>query len=158
MRIVVMGTSEFAVPTMLEIVKDGHTLVAAYTRSPAAGGRRGLELKKTPVHVPADGIGVPVFTPTTLRSAEAEDAFNGHAADVVVVTAYGLLLPITILKTRAGLRKPPRFVAAALAGRGPYPARNHGRRRAEISPFCKARKSMASAEPSRQSSHQSCLS
>jgi methionyl-tRNA formyltransferase len=93
-----MGTSEFAVPTMLEIVKDGHTLVAAYTRAPAAGGRRGLELKKTPVHVAADGIGVPVFTPTTLRSAEAEDAFNRHAADVAVVAAYGLLLPITILK------------------------------------------------------------
>jgi methionyl-tRNA formyltransferase len=97
-RIVLMGTSEFAVPTMLEIVQDGHTLVAAYTRAPAAGGRRGLELKKTPVHVAADGIGVSVFTPTTLRTAEAEDAFNGHAADVAVVAAYGLLLPITILK------------------------------------------------------------
>jgi hypothetical protein len=83
---------------MLEIVKNGHTLVAAYTRAPAAGGRRGLELKKTPVHVAADGIGVSVFTPTTLRTAEAEDAFNGHAADVAVVAAYGLLLPITILK------------------------------------------------------------
>jgi methionyl-tRNA formyltransferase len=97
-RIVLMGTSEFAVPTMLEIVQDGHTLVAAYTRAPAAGGRRGLELKKTPVHVAADGIGVSVFTPTTLRTAEAEDAFNGHAADVAVVAAYGLLLPMTILK------------------------------------------------------------
>ena len=43
MRIVFMGTSEFAVPTMLEIVKGGHTLVAAYARAPAAGGRRGLE-------------------------------------------------------------------------------------------------------------------
>ena len=57
MRIVLMGTSEFAVPTMMKIVQDGHTLVAAYTRAPAAGGRRGLELKKTPTHVAANGIG-----------------------------------------------------------------------------------------------------
>jgi methionyl-tRNA formyltransferase len=83
---------------MLQIVKGGHTLVAAYTRAPAAGGRRGLELKRTPVHVAADSIGIPVFPPTTLRTSEAEDAFNGHAADVAVVAADGLLLPITILK------------------------------------------------------------
>lgn len=93
-----MGTSEFAVPTMLEIVKGGHALVATYTRAPAAGGRRGLELNKTPVHVAADSIGIPVFTPTTLRTAEAEDVYNRHAADVAVVAAYGLLLPIPILK------------------------------------------------------------
>ncbi|HEY5206019.1 MAG TPA: methionyl-tRNA formyltransferase [Roseiarcus sp.] len=93
-----MGTSEFAVPTMLEIVKGGHALVAAYTRAPAAGGRRGLELKKTPVHVAADSIGIPVFTPTTLRTTQAENAFDDHAADVAVVAAYGLLLPIPILE------------------------------------------------------------
>ena len=98
MRIVFMGTSEFAVPTMLEIVKRGHTLVAAYTRAPAAGGRRGLELKKSPVHVAADSIGIPVFTPTTLRTAEAEDDYYPHAADVAVIAAYGLLLPIPILE------------------------------------------------------------
>src|ERR1700689_1381342 len=92
-----MGTSEFAVPTMLEILKGGHTLVAAYTRAPAAGGRRGLELKRTPIHVAADSMGIPVFTPTTLRTAQAENAFYDHAADVVVVAAYGLLLPIPIL-------------------------------------------------------------
>lgn len=93
-----MGTSEFAVPTMLEIVKGGHALVAAYTRAPAAGGRRGLELKRTPVHVAADSIGIPVFTPTTLRTTQAENAFDDHAADVAVVAAYGLLLPIPILE------------------------------------------------------------
>jgi methionyl-tRNA formyltransferase len=97
-RIVFMGTSEFAVPTMLEIVKGGHALVAAYTRAPAAGGRRGLELKRTPVHVTADSIGIPVFTPTTLRTAQAENAFYDHAIDVAVVAAYGLLLPIPILE------------------------------------------------------------
>jgi methionyl-tRNA formyltransferase len=97
-RIVFMGTPEFAVPTMLEIVKGGHTLVAAYTRAPAARGRRGLELKRTPVHVAADSIGIPVFTPTTLRAAQAENAFYDHAIDVAVVAAYGLLLPIPILE------------------------------------------------------------
>src|SRR3984957_1128128 len=93
-----MGTPEFAVPTMLEIVKGGHTLVAAYTRAPAARGRRGLELKRTPVHVAADSMGIPVFTPTTLRTAQAESAFYDHAADVAVVAAYGLLLPAPILE------------------------------------------------------------
>jgi methionyl-tRNA formyltransferase len=83
---------------MLEIVKGGHALVAAYTRAPAAGGRRGLELKRTPVHVTADSIGIPVFTPTTLRTAQAENAFYDHAIDVAVVAAYGLLLPIPILE------------------------------------------------------------
>jgi methionyl-tRNA formyltransferase len=97
-RIVFMGTSEFAVPAMLETLLSGHTLVAVYTRAPAASGRRGLELKKTPVHVAAESIGVPVFTPSSLRTAEADGIFNAHAADVAVVAAYGLLLPISILQ------------------------------------------------------------
>ena len=54
MRIVFMGTPQFAVPTLVEIAKNGHALVAVYTRAPARGGRRGLEIKKTPVHLAAD--------------------------------------------------------------------------------------------------------
>jgi methionyl-tRNA formyltransferase len=98
MRIVFMGTPEFAVPTMLEILKNGHVLVAVYTRAPARGGRRGLEVRKTPVHEAADSFGIPVLTPTTLGDVTSRDVFSGLAADVAVVAAYGLLLPIPILK------------------------------------------------------------
>jgi methionyl-tRNA formyltransferase len=97
MRIVFMGTPEFAVPTLLEIVKNGHELVAVYTRAPARGGRRGLEFRETPVHLAAKTLGIPVFTPTTLREVEAQRTFSGLAAEVAVVAAYGLLLPTPIL-------------------------------------------------------------
>jgi methionyl-tRNA formyltransferase len=97
MRIVLMGTSGFAVPTMLEIVRTGTRWLPS-TRAPAASGCRGLELKKTPVHVAADSIGVPVFTPSALRTAEAVGISNAHAADVAIVAAFGLLLPISILQ------------------------------------------------------------
>jgi methionyl-tRNA formyltransferase len=98
MRIAFMGTPEFAVPTMLEILKSEHSLVAVYTRAPARGGRRGLEVKKTPIHLAADSFGIPVFTPTTLRDVESQEVFGSLAADVAVVAAYGLLLPIPILE------------------------------------------------------------
>jgi methionyl-tRNA formyltransferase len=98
MRIVFMGTPEFAVPTLLEILKEGYELVAVYTRAPARGGRRGLEIKKTPVHLSAETLGIPIFTPTTLRDVEAQRIFGNLAADVAVVTAYGLLLPVPVLK------------------------------------------------------------
>ena len=98
MRIVFMGTPEFAVPTLLELIKNGHVLVAAYTRAPARGGRRGLKWKKTPVHLAADSFGVPVFTPATLRDIEAQKVFRGLAAELAIVIAYGLLLPVPILE------------------------------------------------------------
>ena len=98
MRIVFMGTPEFAVPTMLEIVKNGHVLVAVYTRAPARGGRRGLEVRKTPVHEVADLLGIPVLTPTSLRDEASHNVFRILAADVAVVAAYGLLLPTPILE------------------------------------------------------------
>jgi methionyl-tRNA formyltransferase len=98
MRIVFMGTPAFAVPTMVEILKSGHELTAVYTRAPAPSGNRGLEVRKTPVHAAADSFGIPVFTPANLRSVEAQDVFARLAADVAIVTAYGLLLPIPILE------------------------------------------------------------
>lgn len=98
MRIVFMGTPEFAVPTLLEIMKEGHLLVAVYTRAPAPGGRRGLEIRKTPVHLAADSFGIPVFTPMSLRDVEAQKTFSSLAAEVAVVAAYGLLLPNSVLQ------------------------------------------------------------
>src|ERR1700721_1441308 len=97
MRVIFMGSPEFAVPTLLEMSKRGHVPIAVYTRAPARSGRRGLEMRRTPVHSAADSLGVPVFTPSSLRDIEVQQAFNTLAADVVVVAAYALILPIPIL-------------------------------------------------------------
>ena len=99
MRIVFMGAPEFAVPTLREIVKSGRRVVAVYTRAPKPGGRRGLEIRKTPVHEAAEALGIPVYTPATLKTETAQEAFRSHAADVGLVIAYGLLLPPPILAT-----------------------------------------------------------
>lgn len=96
LRVVFMGTPDFAVPTLSEIVGQGHDVVAVYTRPPAAAGR-GMELKPSPVHKMADRFGIPVFTPKTLRTEEAAEIFRSHDADVAVVVAYGMLLPKAIL-------------------------------------------------------------
>lgn len=98
MRIVFMGTPDFAVPTLSEIVGRGHEVVAVYTRAPAPAGRRGLELTPSPVHTVAERFGLPVLTPKSLRSEEAAEQFRAHDADVAVVVAYGLILPVPILE------------------------------------------------------------
>lgn len=97
MRIVFMGTPDFAVPTLSEIVGRGHEVVAVYTRAPAPAGRRGLDLTPSPVHAVAERFGLPVFTPRSLKGEQAADAFRAHEADVAVVVAYGLILPQAIL-------------------------------------------------------------
>jgi methionyl-tRNA formyltransferase len=96
LRIVFMGTPQFAVPTLTEIVGQGHDVVACYTREPAPAGR-GMELRKSPVHETAERFGIPVLTPRTLRTPEAAEAFAAHGADVAVVVAYGMILPRAIL-------------------------------------------------------------
>ncbi|MFG1350919.1 methionyl-tRNA formyltransferase [Xanthobacter autotrophicus] len=97
MRIVFMGTPDFAVPTLSEIVGRGHEVVAVYTRAPAPAGRRGLDLTPSPVHQVAERFGLKVLTPKSLRSAEAAAEFAADDADVAVVVAYGLILPPAIL-------------------------------------------------------------
>jgi methionyl-tRNA formyltransferase len=96
MRIVFMGTPDFAVPTLDRLHADGHTLAAVYTRAPARAGR-GMSLRPSPVHALAERLGVPVLTPATLRTPEAAETFAAHRADVAVVVAYGMLLPQAIL-------------------------------------------------------------
>jgi methionyl-tRNA formyltransferase len=97
LRVVFMGTPDFAVPTLSEIVGQGHEVVAVYTRAPAAAGR-GMELKPSPVHRMAERFGLPVLTPRTLRGEEEAERFRAHAADVAVVVAYGMILPKAILE------------------------------------------------------------
>jgi methionyl-tRNA formyltransferase len=97
MRLIFMGTPDFAVPTLVELAGRGHEIVAVYTRAPKPGGRRGLELQPTPVAREAERLGVPVLTPKSLRDAAAQDIFRAHQADAAVVVAYGLILPAPIL-------------------------------------------------------------
>jgi len=100
LRVVFMGTPDFAVPTLAEIVGGGHEVVACYTRAPAAAGR-GMALKPSPVQRLAERFGIPVMTPRTLRGEEAAAAFRAYAADVAVVVAYGMILPKPILEAPA---------------------------------------------------------
>ena len=98
LRIVFMGTPDFAVPTLIEIVGRGHEVVAVYTRAPKPAGRRGLDLTPSPVEREARRFALPVLTPATLRGADAESVARSHGADVAVIVAYGLLLPKAILE------------------------------------------------------------
>src|SRR5688572_25171185 len=96
LRLVYMGTPEFAVPTFLEIVGRGHDVVAVYTRAAKPAGR-GMALTPSPIEREARRFGLPVLTPKTLRSEEAQAEFCAHEADAAVVVAYGLILPKTVL-------------------------------------------------------------
>ncbi len=98
LRIIFMGTPDFACPVLSEIIGQGHEVVACYTRAPKPAGRRGLELTPSPVQVVAERFHIPVFTPKTLRGDEAAEHFRAHDADVAVVVAYGLILPKAILE------------------------------------------------------------
>jgi len=98
MRIIFMGTPEFARDILdALLVASEHDVVAVYSQPPRAGGRRGRELVPSAVQLCAEAAGIPVFTPTSLRTAEAQAAFAAHDADVAVVAAYGLILPQVIL-------------------------------------------------------------
>jgi methionyl-tRNA formyltransferase len=92
-----MGTPDFAVPTLSAIVGRGHQVTAVYTRAPKPAGR-GMALQPSPIEREARHLGLPVLTPKTLRTADAEAAFRAHGADAAVVVAYGLILPKPILE------------------------------------------------------------
>lgn len=96
-RIIFMGTPDFAVPTLKALVAAGHEVVAAYSQPPRPGGRRGKELTPSPVQREAEALGIPVRTPLTLRDLEAQADFAALEADVAVVAAYGLILPQAVL-------------------------------------------------------------
>jgi len=103
LRIIFMGTPEFSVPTLRALKEAGHHLVAVYTQPPRPGGRRGLDLQKSPVHQAAELLGIPVLTPLNFKADEDRQQFAAFDADVAVVVAYGLLLPEAILNgTRLG--------------------------------------------------------
>ncbi|MFY9656261.1 MAG: methionyl-tRNA formyltransferase [Methylocystis sp.] len=96
MRVVFMGTPVFAIDLLQELVDRGHEILAVYTQPPRPAGR-GMELKKSPVHLLAESHRLKVFTPKSLRVEEEQAAFAALGADVAVVAAYGLILPREIL-------------------------------------------------------------
>ena len=128
LRLVFMGTPDFAVPTLLELVGSGHDVVAVYTRAPKPAGR-GMALKPSPVAREAERFALPILTPKTLRDADAAAAMRARGADAAVVVAYGLILPKPILDAfPLGCFNLHASLAAALARRGADPSRHHGRR------------------------------
>jgi methionyl-tRNA formyltransferase len=96
LRLIFMGTPDFAVPTLLELVAHGHEIAAVYTRAAKPAGR-GMKLQPTPVEQEARRLGIPVLTPATLKTPEALEEFRAHHADAAVVVAYGMILPQAIL-------------------------------------------------------------
>lgn len=98
MRIVFMGTPDFAVPVLDALIDAGHDVVAAYSQPPRAGGRRGKALTPSPVQARAETLGIEVRTPLSFRKEPgAIEAFAALTADVAVVAAYGLILPQALL-------------------------------------------------------------
>ena len=100
LRVVFMGTPDFAVPTLSDILAAGHDVVGVYTQPPRAAGR-GMQARRSPVHVFAEQQGLPVSTPMSLKSEDEQAAFGALRADVAVVVAYGLILPAPVLEAPA---------------------------------------------------------
>jgi methionyl-tRNA formyltransferase len=96
LKLIFMGTPDFAVPTLRALRDDGHQIVAVYTRAPKPAGR-GMKLQPTPVEQLARLLEIPVFTPNTLKTPEALKEFEAHGAHAAVVVAYGIILPKAIL-------------------------------------------------------------
>ncbi len=97
MRIIFMGSPDFAVPSLEALEQAGHEIVAVYAQPPRPAGR-GKADRKTAVHERAEELGIEVRTPRTLRDSEEQGRFRGLDADVAVVAAYGLILPPAILE------------------------------------------------------------
>lgn len=96
MRIIFMGTPDFAVPSLNALVEAGHDVVAVYSQPPRPAGR-GKTVMPTPVHQRATALGIEVHTPLSLKDSAAQAAFAALTADIAIVAAYGLILPRAIL-------------------------------------------------------------
>jgi len=97
LRLAFMGTPDFAVPVLSEILGQGHDVACVYTQPPRKAGRGQAE-RPSPVQAFAESMGLPVRTPESLRNAEEKEAFAALELDAAVVVAYGLILPKAILE------------------------------------------------------------
>jgi methionyl-tRNA formyltransferase len=96
LRLIFLGTPEFGVPTLRALAEQGYDIAAVYAREPKPA-KRGLKLQPSPVELEARARNIPVFTPTTLKTPDAQREFRAHDADAAVVVAYGMILPQAIL-------------------------------------------------------------
>ena len=96
MRLAFMGTPDFAVPSLAELIASGHEITAVYSQPPKPRGR-GQKLTPSPVHAFADTMGLPVFTPASMKSAEAIEIFRSLEVDAACVVAYGQILKAEVL-------------------------------------------------------------
>ncbi|MFN3930558.1 MAG: methionyl-tRNA formyltransferase [Brevundimonas sp.] len=96
MRLAFMGTPDFAVPSLAELIASGHEIVAVYSQPPKPRGR-GQKLTPSPVHAFAETMGLPVFTPESMKSADAIETFRSLDVDAACVVAYGQILKREVL-------------------------------------------------------------
>jgi methionyl-tRNA formyltransferase len=96
MRLAFMGTPDFAVPSLAELIASGHEIVAVYSQPPRPRGR-GQKLTPSPVHAFAETMGLPVFTPQSMKSPDAVAAFQSLDLDAACVVAYGQILKAEVL-------------------------------------------------------------
>ncbi|GAA0614346.1 methionyl-tRNA formyltransferase [Brevundimonas kwangchunensis] len=97
MRLAFMGTPDFAVPSLAELIASGHEVVAVYSQPPRPKGR-GQKLTPSPVHAFAETMGLPVFTPESMKSPEAIETFRSLDVDAACVVAYGQILKTEVLE------------------------------------------------------------
>ena len=97
LRIIFMGTPDFAVPALRALISSSHEVIAVYSQPPRPKGR-GYEVEKSPVHLTADEHNIPVYHPINFKADEDKETFKNLNADIAVVAAYGLILPKAILE------------------------------------------------------------
>ena len=98
MRLAFMGTPDFAVPSLAELIASGHEIIAVYSQPPRPKGR-GQKLTPSPVHAFAETMGLPVFTPESMKDAEAVETFKSLDLDAACVVAYGQILKAEVLES-----------------------------------------------------------
>ena len=91
-----MGTRDFAVPALDALVREGHEIAAVYSQPPRPAGR-GKALRPSPVQARAEALGLDIRTPVSLKGQDEQTACAGLEADIAVVAAYGLILPLGVL-------------------------------------------------------------
>ena len=97
LNIVYMGTPDFAVPALESIISEGHNVQAVFAQPDKPAGR-GYNLRKPPVKICAEKHGIAVYQPEKLRDSDAEAVIKQLNPDIIVVAAYGQILPESILK------------------------------------------------------------
>ena len=97
LKIIFMGTPDFSVPTLRNLIQAGHEICAVFCQPPRPAGR-GKKDRKSPVHLVAEGAGISVFCPKSLRNEKRQREFQALGADIAIVVAYGLILPKPILE------------------------------------------------------------